>query len=97
MGFLRFLFLIYRQSIPCTPDYQEINWQRLSNADNIPNPFKTLGIGLSLLTLVLAIVVQIGRQRVSLVLPLNQPKDLQSILPIGYFLTIFITYSGMKS
>ena len=83
--------------MPCTPDYREINWQRLSYTDNISNPFKTLRIGLSLLTLVLAIVVQIGRQRVSLVLPLKQPKDLQSILPIGYFLTIYITYSGTKS
>ena len=92
-----FLYLVYRQAIPCTPDYQEINWQRLSYTENIPTPFKTLRIGLSILTLVLAIVIQIGRQRISLVIPLNQPKDLQSILPLGYFLIIFLTYGSIKS
>ena len=92
-----FLDPIYRRAIPCTPDYQEINWEKLYYSKNIPTPFKSLRTGLTLLTLLLVIVVQIGRKRISLVVPLNQPKDLQSILPLGYFLTIFITYVGIKT
>ena len=91
-----FLNSTCRQVIFCTPDYYELNWIWLSYSENPPKPILFIYIGLILMTIFLQIGIQVGRQKMSLVIPLNQPKDLQSTLLLGYFLTLLSIFFGLE-
>ena len=91
-----FLNSICRQVIFCTPDYYELNWIWLSYSENPPKPILFIYIGLILMTIFLQIGIQVGHQKISLVIPLNQPKDLQSTLLLGYFLTLLSIFFGLE-
>ena len=91
-----FLDSIRRQIIFCTPDCYEMNWIWLSYSENPPKPILFIYICLILMTTLLNIGIQIGRQKISIVIPLNQPKDLQSTLLLGYFLTLLSIFFGLE-
>ena len=61
---------------PCTQFEIEMDWESLIRPKDKPIPYLILIFGIIFTTLVFVIAVKIRRDRISIVMPLNQPRDL---------------------
>ena len=75
-----------KQRPPCTRFEIEMDWETLIRPKDHPIPYLILGFGIVFTTLVFVIAVKISRKRISIVMPLNQPRDLASIFLAGCFM-----------
>ena len=75
-----------KQRPPCTRFEIEMDWETLIRPKDKPMPYLILGFGIIFTTLVFVIAVKIRRDRISIVMPLNQPRDLASIFLAGCFM-----------
>ena len=76
---------------PCVQFETEMAWESLVQlSKERPRPFLIFYIGTIFTTFVLVIAVKIRRKRISLVMPLNQPRDLESLFLIAYSMIIIL-------
>ena len=82
------------QRPPCTQFEIELDWETLIKSNYKPEPYLILRFGIIFTTLLFVIAIKIGRQRISIVMPLNQPKDLAYIcLAVFFMIIILIDYT----
>ena len=84
------------QRPPCTQFEIEMDWETLIQPKDKPIPYLILIHGIIYTILVFAIVVKSHRKRISIVIPLNQPRDLASIFLAGYFMIVTLLYYIIK-
>ena len=75
---------------PCTQFEIELDWETLIRPKDKPIPYLILVFGIIFTTLIFVIAVKISRKRISIVMPLNQPRDLASNLLAGYFMILLL-------
>ena len=82
-----------KQRPPCTRFEIEMDWETLIRPKDKPMPYLILGFGIIFTTLVFVIAVKIRRDRISIVMPLNQPRDLASIfLACCFMIYLLLSY-----
>ena len=81
---------------PCIQFETEMDWETLISPDERPIPYLILFLCITFSTLVFVIAVKIRRNRISIVMPLNQPRDLESIFLAGYYMIILLTSYFIK-
>ena len=81
-----------KQRPPCTQLEIEMDWETLIRPKDkhIRIPYLILFFGIIFTTLVFVIAVRISRKRISIVMPLNQPRDLASIFLAGCFMILLL-------
>ena len=79
-----------KQQPPCTQFEIEMDWESLIRPKDKPIPYLILIFGIIFTTLLFVIAVKIRRRRISIVMPLNQPRDLASNLLAGYFMILLL-------
>ena len=77
------------QQPTCTQFEIEMDWETLIQPKDKPIPYQILFFGIIFSTLVFVIAVKISRKRISIVMPLNQPRDLASNFLAGYLMILF--------
>ena len=82
-----------KQQLPCTQFEIELDWETLIRPKDKPIPYLILIFGIIFTTLVFVIAVKIRRDRISIVMPLNQPRDLANNFLAGCFMiSLLLTY-----
>ena len=82
-----------KQRPPCTQFEIEMDWETLIRPKDKPIPYLILIFGIIFTTLVFVIAVKIRRNRISIVMPLNQPRDLANNFLAGCFMiSLLLTY-----
>ena len=81
---------------PCIQFETEMDWETLISPKDRPIPYLILFLCITFSTLVFVIAVKIRRNRISIVMPLNQPRDLESIFLAGYYMIILLTSYFIK-
>ena len=82
-----------KQQLPCTQFEIELDWETLIRPKDKPIPYLILVFGIIFTTLIFVIAVKISRKRISIVMPLNQPRDLASIFLAGCFMiSLLLSY-----
>ena len=71
---------------PCAQFEMEMDWETLIQSKDKPIPYQILFLIILCIMFVLVIAVEIRRKRISIVMPLNQPRDMANIyLPCWLF------------
>ena len=78
------------QQPTCTQFEIEMDWETLIQSKDKPIPYQILLFGIIFSTLVFVIAVKVRRKKISLVMPLNQPRDFASIFLAGYFMILWL-------
>ena len=82
-----------KQQLPCTQFEIELDWETLIRPKDKPIPYLILVFGIIFTTLIFVIAVNISRKRISIVMPLNQPRDLASTFLAGCFMiSLLLSY-----
>ena len=79
-----------KQRPPCTQFEIELDWETLIRPKDNPIPYLILVFSIVFTTLVFVIAVKIRRKRISIVMPLNQPRDLASNFLAGYSMILLL-------
>ena len=79
-----------KQLPPCIQFETEMDWETLTVPKDRPIPYLILFLGITFTAFFFVIAVQIRRKRISIVTPLNQPRDLESVFLAGYFLIMLM-------
>ena len=81
-----------KQRPPCTQFEIEMDWETLIRPKDkqFRIPYLILIFGIIFTTLGFVIAVKIRRKTISIVMPLNQPRDFASIFLLGYFMIILL-------
>ena len=79
-----------KQLPPCIQVETEMDWETLILPDDKPIPYLILFLCITLSTLVFVFAVKIRLNQISIVMPLNQPRDLESIFLVGYYMIILL-------
>ena len=87
---IRMIDINGEQRPPCTQFEIEMDWETLIQPKDKPIPYLILTFGIIFTTLVFVIAVKIRRKRISIVMPLNQPRDLASNFLAGYFMILLL-------
>ena len=78
---------------PCTQFETEMDWKTLIQPKDKPTPYLILIYSIICTTFVFVIAVKIRYERISIVMPLNQPRDLASIFLAGCFMiSLLLSY-----
>jgi hypothetical protein len=75
---------------PCTQFENELEWETLIQPKDKPIPYLILIFGIIFSTLLFVIAVKIQRRRISIVMPLNQPRDLANVFLAGCFMILLL-------
>ena len=75
---------------PCIQFETEMDWETLISPDDRPIPYLILFLCIIFSTLVFVIAVKIRLNQISIVMPLNQPRDLESTFLVGYYMIILL-------
>ena len=79
---------------PCTQFEIAKDWETLIQSKDKPTPYLIMMLGITFITLIFIIAIKIRHQRISIVMPLNQPKDLAYIcLAVFFMIIILIDYT----
>ena len=78
------------QRPPCTQFEIEVDWETLIGPKDNARPYQILIFGFIFTTLGFVIAVKIRRKTISIVMPLNQPRDFASIFLFGYYMIILL-------
>ena len=85
------------QRPPCTQFEVELDWETLIQSKDKPEPYLILRFGIIFAILFFVIAIKICRQRISIVMPLNQPRDLANIFLAAYFMIIILMDYTIKN
>ena len=86
-----------KQQPPCTQFEIEMDWETLIRPKDKPIPYLILIFGIIFTTLVFVIAVKIRRNRISIVMPLNQPRDLANIFLATFFMIVILIDYTIKN
>ena len=81
------------QRPPCTQFEIELDWETLIKSNYKPEPYLILRFGIIFTTLLFVIAIKIRRQRISIVMPLNQPRDLANLFLVFFMILGLIDYT----
>ena len=84
------------QRSPCTQFDIELDWETLIQSKDKPEPYLILRFGIIFATLLFVIAIKIHRQRISIVMPLNQPRDSANTFLIGFFMIVSLLHYIIK-
>ena len=70
---------------PCTQFVIAKDWETLIQSKDKPTPYLIMWLGIIFMTLLFVIAIKICHQRITIVMPLHQPRDLANL-----FLPFFI-------
>ena len=85
------------QRPPCTQFEIELNWETLIQSKDKPEPYLIMTFGIIFITLLLAIAIQICHQKISIVMPFNQPRDLANIFLAAFFMIVILIDYTIKN
>ena len=80
---------------PCTQFEIEMDWETLIQSKDKPIPYLIMMLGIIFITLLFVIAIKIRHQRISLVMPLNQPKDLTNLF-LAFLIILPLTNYTIK-
>ena len=80
---------------PCTQFEIEMDWQTLIQSKDKPIPYLIMMLGIIFITLLFVIAIKIRHQRISIVMPLNQPKDLTNLF-LAFLIILPLTNYAIK-
>ena len=75
---------------PCTQFEIDMDWETLVQPKDKPIPYQILFLSIICTIFVLVIAVKIRHGKISIVMPLNQPRDYASIFLAGYSMIILL-------
>ena len=75
------------QRSPCTQFDIELDWETLIQSKDKPEPYLILRFGIIFTTLLFVIAIKICHQRITIVMPLHQPRDLANLC-LGFFMIL---------
>ena len=78
---------------PCTQFETEMDWETLIQSKDKPKPYLIMMFGIVFITLIFVIAIKICHQRISIVMPLNQPKDLANLFLAFFMILGLIGYT----
>ena len=84
------------QRSPCTQFDNELDWETLIQSKDKPEPYLILRFGIIFTTLLFIIAIKIHRQRISIVMPLNQPRDFANNFLVGFFMIVCLLHYIIK-
>ena len=87
-----------KQRPPCTQFEIEMDWETLIRPKDkqFRIPYLILIFGIIFTTLVFVFAVKIRRNRISIVMPLNQPRDLANNFLAGCFMISLLLFYVIK-
>ena len=85
------------QRPPCTQFQIELDWETLIQSKDKPEPYLILRFGIIFAILLFVIAIKIRRQRNSIVMPLNQPRDLANIFLATFFMIVILIDYTIKN
>ena len=80
---------------PCTQFEIEMDWETLIQSKDKPIPYLIMMLGIIFITLLLSIAIKIRHQRISIVMPLNQPRDLTNLF-LAFLIILPLTNYTIK-
>ena len=81
------------QRPPCTQFQIELDWETLIQSKDKPEPYLILRFGIIFAILLFVVTIKIRRRGISIVMPLNQPRDLANNFLAGCFMiSLLLTY-----
>ena len=80
---------------PCTQFEILMDWETLIQSKDKPIPYLIMMLGIIFITLLFVIAIKIRHQRVSIVMPLNQPKDLTNLF-LAFLIILPLTNYTIK-
>ena len=80
---------------PCTQFEIEMDWETLIQSKDKPIPYLIMMLGIIFITLLFVIAIKIRHQRISIVMPLNQPKDLTNLF-LAFLIILPLTNYTIK-
>ena len=81
---------------PCTQFEIAKDWETLIQSKGKPRPYLIMVLGIIFITLLFVIAIKICHQRISIVMPLNQPRDSANTFLIGFFMIVCLLYYIIK-
>ena len=72
---------------PCTQFEIAKHWETLIQSKDKPTPYLIMLVGIIFITILFVIAIKICQQRVSIVMPLHQPRDLANLC-LGFFMIL---------
>ena len=80
---------------PCTQFEIEMDWETLLQSKDKPIPYLIMMLGIIFITLLFVIAIKIRHQRISIVMPLNQPRDLTNLF-LAFLIILPLTNYTIK-
>ena len=74
---------------PCTQFEIEMDWETLIQSKDKPTPYLIMMLGITFITLMFVIAIKIPHQRISIVMPLNQPRVLANLF-LPFFIILWL-------
>ena len=81
---------------PCTKFETEMDWETLIQSKDKPTPYLIMIHSIICAIFVFVIAVKIRCKRISIVMPLNHPRDFASIFLSGYFVIVHFLFHIIK-
>ena len=78
---------------PCTQFEIEMDWETLIQSKDKPTPYPIMLLGIIFITLLFVIAIKICHQRITIVMPLNQPRDLANLFLAFFMILGLIAYT----
>ena len=78
---------------PCTQFEIAKHWETLIQSKDKPTPYLIMMLGIIFITLLFVIAIKIRHQRISIVMPLNQPRDLANLFLAFFMILGLIDYT----
>ena len=75
---------------PCTQFEIAKHWETLIQSKDKPTPYLIMLGGIIFITLLFVIAIKICQQRISIVMPLHQPRDLANLFLVFFMILALI-------
>ena len=72
---------------PCIQSEIAKHWETLIQLKDKPTPYLIMLVGIIFITILFVIAIKICQQRISIVMPLHQPRDLANLC-LGFFMIL---------
>ena len=78
--------------LPCTQFEIAKDWETLIQSKDKPRPYLIMVLGIIFITLLFVIAIKICQQRISIVMPLHQPRDLANLFLVFFMILALIAH-----
>ena len=77
---------------PCTQFVIAKDWETLIQSKDKPTPYPIMLLGIIFITLLFVIAIKICHQRITIVMPLHQPRDLANLFLAFFLILVLINH-----